>query len=233
LITSKGLNGIDINLALSKRALIMKKFLVALAMVLAAIPGVVAGNGCDLLTVTENQDVVLEVAPCDDDAYYYSWYGPTFSIAGDDTCEASFVAPEVTACTDYTVYVDVDNQAYGSCTDTKCITITVCPTTCDLTSWSGCINDYLTQSYSYTGTLGAGAYVEYWLNGAWYSTGLDADFPLGVLNTPTGPMSPDNVKCNTIELKVFDNDGTKLNDLCEKQICLTFDPTASIDVIKP
>ncbi len=145
-----------------------------------------------------------------------------------------FRAPLVTGtnCVDYIVSVDVTNKERGSCADTKCITVHVCPTPCPLRDDLQCVSAYVPEVYEYTGQWDNTLTLTWTVNAITRtadagSNGKKLTIPLTWLKTPTSPTGADSKACTNVTFKIADANQNILTD-CNAQICLVYKPTASI-----
>ncbi len=232
----------------------MKLLILALAMLLLLLmPSALAcvapcESGSASISVGSGQYVKITVTPCDKGVYYYSW--DTKSAAGtipltyvnpdpkDKTpgCAIEFNAPIVIDnCVDYYINVDVTNKERGSCTDTKCITIHVCPTPCPLTEELYCESDYgvidkTPKVYTYTGAIDSTLKTKWLVGGADHTadaTGTYQEILTVQKSWLTAPSVANPKTCTEVQFTLTDSKGNVLVD-CSKPICLVFKPVASI-----
>lgn len=218
----------------------MKIIIIALAIVLLSVfpaTAVFMAPSCPTeIAVGSGQYVKLSTTPIDPDIYYYYWYSSPEITLNSPTSSPSvdFNAPLVTGdnCVDYTVTVDITNKERGSCADTKCITVHVCPTPCPLSDDLQCVYDYVPVVYEYFGHWDNTLMLTWTVNEVTRTADAGSDgkkltIPLEWLNGPTGPTGADSKACTTVTFKIVDADQNTLTD-CNAQICLVYKPIASI-----
>jgi len=217
----------------------MKTIIALAALLLLALPSlavaIVAAECPTEITVGSGEYVKLSVTPTDTDVYFYSWYSSGITLNSPTNLPTvDFNAPTVTGenCVDYTVNIDVTNQERGACTDTKCITVHVCPTPCPLEDDLQCVSTYVPVVYEYTGHWDSTLTLTWTVNGVTRDADQGTDgkvltIPLEWLNQPTGPTGSDSKACTTVTFKIVDAHGNVLTD-CSSQICLVYKPVAEI-----
>lgn len=221
----------------------MKNIIIGLALFLLFVAPNAAATvsaGCPAgsaeITVGSGQYGKLSVTPVDTVVYYYSWYsdGITLNPGLTSTPTVDFIAPIVVGetCKDYTVRIDVTNKERGSCTDRKCITVHVCPTTCPLEDDAQCESTYSDKEYQYIGHWDNTLTLTWTVNGVERtadagSNGKKLTVIKDWLNLPSSPTGINSKACTPVTFKVVDANGNTLTD-CNKEICLVFKPTAEI-----
>ncbi|GEM_PF-2455078 len=216
----------------------MKIIIIALAIVLLSVFPAIAtvAPSCPTdITVGSGQYVKLSTTPVDPGIYYYYWYSSGISLnSPTNSPTVDFRAPLVTGtnCMDYIVSVDVTNKERGSCTDTKCITVHVCPMPCPLRDDLQCVSAYIPDVYEYTGHWDNTLTLTWTVNEVSRtadagSNGKKLTNPLAWLKTPTSPTGTDSKACTNVTFKIVDANQNTLTD-CNAQICLVYKPIASI-----
>ena len=217
----------------------MKVIIIALALALLSVlpaAAAVAVPSCPTdITVGSGQYVKLSTTPVDPGIYYYYWYSTGITLnSPTSTPTVDFKAPLVTGtnCVDYIVSVDVTNKERGSCADTKCITVHVCPTPCPLKDDLQCVSSYVPEVYEYTGHWDNTLVLTWTVNAITRSAdagsnGKKLTIPLTWLKTPTSPTGTDSKACTNVTFKIADANQNILTD-CNAQICLVYKPIASI-----
>jgi len=216
----------------------MKIIIIALAIVLLSVFPAIAtvAPSCPTdITVGSGQYVKLSTTPVDPGIYYYYWYSSGISLnSPTNSPTVDFRAPLVTGtnCMDYIVSVDVTNKERGSCTDTKCITVHVCPMPCPLRDDLQCVSAYIPDVYEYTGHWDNTLTLTWTVNEVSRtadagSNGKKLTNPLAWLKTTTSPTGTDSKACTNVTFKIVDANQNTLTD-CNAQICLVYKPIASI-----